>query len=501
MATPIPAAFQEIATLRSSQGKKALGRTRLICTILLVLFASLVIAQAAQGQSEWTRQFGSANGDGAAGVAVSASGVYVLGHTSGTLPGNVTGSGFAFLRKYDFSGNEVWTRQFGDVFVTSVVADSAGVYVAGRALITLPGQTGAGLQDAFVRKYDADGNEVWTRQFGTVQDDQANGVAVDATGVYVGGSSGAGFAFLRKFDSDGNLLWTQFIFISQSHTRVWALAADGSSVYIAGAVSDEAFVRKYDTNGIEVWTQPFGTPAEDTALGVALDSSGVYVAGYTLGALAGASAGNYDVFVRKYDHDGNEVWTRQFGTAGFDFAAGIAAHGSAVYVGGSKDGAAFGVPTVSDGFVRKYDADGNEVWTRALSTEEEDFVTGVAANETGVFAAGATSGVLPGQTSAGGRDAFVTRMNHLSAAQLIQQLVAQVVALNLRQGITNSFDAKLQTVLNALEDANQNNNASAVNLLQAFINGVEAQRGRELTSEQADALIASALEIISVLCG
>jgi hypothetical protein len=461
----------------------------------------VLVPPSAQGQSEWTRQFGTPSDDAAAGVAVSASGVYVLGHAFGTLPGNVTGSGFAFLRKYDFSGNEVWTRQFESVFVTSVSADSAGVYVAGRAQTTLPGQTGAGLQDAFVRKYDADGNEVWTRQFGTVQDDQANAVVVDAAGVYVGGSSGV-LAFLRKFDSDGNVLWTRFpLFLTATHQNVWALAADGSSLFAAGDNAGQAFVRKYDTNGNELWTRQFGAVQGDVALAVAADTAGVYVAGFTQGALAGANAGSYDAFVRKYDRNGNEAWTRQFGTPGFDFAAGIAAHGTAVYVAGLINGAAFGTPTVADGFVRKYDADGNEVWTRALSTEEEDFASGVAANETGVFSAGQTSGVLPGQTSAGGNDAFVARMNHLSAAQLIQQLVAQVVALNLRQGITNSLDAKLQTVLHALEDANQNNNVAAVSLLQAFINAVEAQRGKELTSEQADALITLALEIISVLGG
>lgn len=466
-----------------------------------VFFVSLVVAQAAQGQSEWTRQFGTAGTDGATGVAVSASGVYVVGHASGTLPGNVTGSGSGFLRKYDFSGNEVWTRQFDGVFVTSVAADSAGVYVAGVALITLPGQTGAGGADAFVRKYDADGNEVWTRQFGIVSfssGDRANAVAVDATGVYVGGSAADLLGFLRKFDSNGNLLWARFplTLTPLSHHNVRALAADGSSLFAAGVFSEQSFVRKYETNGNELWSRQFGTSFFESAFGVATDSSGVYVAGATQGTLAGTNAGYIDAFVRKYDHDGNEVWTRQFGTAGLDFAAGIAAHGSAVYVAGF-----IGVGTASDGFVRKYDADGNEVWVRALSTEEEDVAFGVAANEIGVFAAGHTFGVLPGQTSAGGRDAFVTRMTHLSAAQLIQQLVAQVVALNLRQGITNSFDAKLQTALNALEDANQNNNAAAVSLLQAFINSVEAQRGNELTSEQADALIATALEIISVLGG
>ena len=43
----------------------------------------------------------------------------------------------------------------------------------------LPGQTHLGTFDAIVRKYDVNGNEAWTRQFGTATDDQA--LAVSAT--------------------------------------------------------------------------------------------------------------------------------------------------------------------------------------------------------------------------------------------------------------------------------------------------------------------------------
>ena len=65
--------------------------------------------------------------------------------------------------------------------------DSSGVYLAGYLLGTFPGQTSAGLFDAFVRKYDANGNEVWTRQFGTSGTDEAHGIAVGSSGVYVVG--------------------------------------------------------------------------------------------------------------------------------------------------------------------------------------------------------------------------------------------------------------------------------------------------------------------------
>lgn len=84
-------------------------------------------------------------------------------------------------------------------------------------------------------------------------------------------------------------------------------------------------------------------------------------------------------------------------------------------------------------------------------------------------------------------------------AQLIQALIDKVASFNLHQGIDNSLDAKLDAALNALDDVNANNDAAAINTLQAFINAVEAQRDNKITSEQADVLIADAQAIIDLL--
>ena len=79
-----------------------------------------------------------------------------------------------------------WVRQFGcticDVYLRNDFAEAVSAdadrnaYVAGSTNGTLPGQTDAGNYDAFVRKYDSNGNEVWTRQFGTTGRDCANGI-------------------------------------------------------------------------------------------------------------------------------------------------------------------------------------------------------------------------------------------------------------------------------------------------------------------------------------
>jgi hypothetical protein len=86
-------------------------------------------------------------------------------------------------------------------------------------------------------------------------------------------------------------------------------------------------------------------------------------------------------------------------------------------------------------------------------------------------------------------------------AVMIENLVVQVAGFNLQQGIDNSLDAKLAAALDALQDVNTNNDASAVNKLEAFISEVEAQREKKITNEQADELIAQAQAIIALLTG
>ncbi|MGH2829641.1 MAG: SBBP repeat-containing protein, partial [Actinomycetota bacterium] len=135
--------------------------------------------------------------------------------TDGALPGQ-TSSGFSdsFLRGYDASGTAIWTRQFGTASIDQafgVAVDGPGnVYVAGLAYGALPGQTSSGFGDAYLRRYDASGAVIWTRQFGTPNHDYALGVAVDGPGnVYVSGytdgtlpgqtASGGGDAFALKW--------------------------------------------------------------------------------------------------------------------------------------------------------------------------------------------------------------------------------------------------------------------------------------------------------------
>lgn len=75
----------------------------------------------------------------------------------------------------------------------------------------------------------------------------------------------------------------------------------------------------------------------------------------------------------------------------------------------------------------------------------------------------------------------------------IETLIINIEHLGLSKGIENSLTAKLDNALDSLEKGRDN---AAKNKLEAFINEVEAQRGKKLTDEQADALIIAAQCII-----
>src|SRR5262249_29976009 len=57
-----------------------------------------------------------------------------------------------------------------------------------------------------------------------------------------------------------------------------------------------------------------------------------------------------------------------------------------------------------------YDAAGTELWTRQFGTAANDGAPGIAVGASGVYVAGVTFGTFPGQTSAGGSDAFVAKL-------------------------------------------------------------------------------------------
>jgi hypothetical protein len=81
----------------------------------------------------------------------------------------------------------------------------------------------------------------------------------------------------------------------------------------------------------------------------------------------------------------------------------------------------------------------------------------------------------------------------LSPKDGVSRLMDMVRALGLDHGIENSLLAKLGNALDAMERGNYH---AAENMLNAFINEVQAQSGKKINASDADVLIQWALDII-----
>ena len=312
--------------------------------------------------------------------------------------------------------------------ITYTAPAEPGTYEGGATGAAQPGKHAA----AQVLVDHPPGSVIWTRQFGSVSEDEGLAVATGATGnIAVAGRLGAdqagsgsfaGGAFVRLYTAAGTLLWADQ-FGGDVGGEAHGVAIDGGgNVIVAGSVMGllgstdngtiDAFVRKYSPSGDVVWTRQFGTPGSDSARALAAAPDGSFVvAGNTEGQLGGPSSGEADAYVRKYDPDANPVWTRQIGTAGTDlsFGVAIAADQSVIVVGytrGDLAGAAIGA---GDAFVRKYGRDGDVLWTKQFGTAGNDSAHAVAVDEAGnVFVAGTADDALSGP-GMGGREAYLRK--------------------------------------------------------------------------------------------
>lgn len=175
------------------------------------------------GNKIWTLQFGTPNEDMVHhGIAIDFQGdVYLCGHTYGTFDGNVNlGSADAFVAKIDPSANLLWVKQFGTSKGDNAISLGANgnfIYLTGHIDDYFDGRIDS---HSFLAKFDLLGNEHFVSQFGSeAYSDVGFGVAFFNTdNIYVSGMTNGnrlqgcpcvcdGDAYLAKFDAQGNNIW------------------------------------------------------------------------------------------------------------------------------------------------------------------------------------------------------------------------------------------------------------------------------------------------------
>jgi len=229
----------------------------------------------------------------------------------------------------------------------------------------------------------------WAKKGGLWAYDYGYGVVTDANnniyvagkfeenavfGPYTASCQGNHDAYIIKYGADGTEKWfrtaggangdyawgistdrTNFLYVAGEIEGTTPIVFSGSSVTLQGAGDNDIFVSKWDLDGNVVWAKREGTSKSEKALAVTNDNSGnVYVCGYFTdnGNFNGAALPGYggrDIFIAKYDAQGTFQWVQKAGGSGRDEAKSVKTDNNGnLYVCGMFSGSAsFGGNTVS----------------------------------------------------------------------------------------------------------------------------------------------------------
>lgn len=340
--------------------------------------------------------------------------------------------------------------------------------------------TSSGEFDGFVVKLDSEGEFVWAITYGGPENDGANDVAVDASGnVYVTGyitgtvdmepgtgstmvSSGAfDDMVLAKYAPNGTLIWALASETTNGNAGYSLTVHANGDVAVGGvfygvadlnggtAVNEitsvgegDAYVAKYDGDGNYQWARRCGGSMRDEITTLTMDEAGNIFYGGDLQGTADidfsatsvnhTSAGVTDMFIGKLNASGETQWTAAYGGTGLDIVyfmrMGV---GDQLTIGGyfsstvdMDPGPAMAnltsaSPDDVNGFVQRFDGNGQLQWAHAFSSTDgcAVYMTQPTTNG-GVIVCGAFLGDLdadPGPATtqldaAGDLDGFVIQL-------------------------------------------------------------------------------------------
>lgn len=297
--------------------------------------------------------------------------VYVCGYfTNSTQFGGNTYNGAGgrdiYVAKYNSSGQFQWFRHAGSSGrdeAKAAICDAQGnVYICGgfENNCTFGSQTLNTFNntnvywDAFLAKYDPDGNLLWVKSGGGDVDDIAWSATVDNSGnIYIGGE-----------------------------TAAWAMFGTGSHTVEAKGEA-ESFIAKYNANGDIQWVRSGGSVKVDRIRGVGTDGTNIFATGQfggtvDFGGNTATAVDTSDIFITVISPDG--VWGfvaavggKADGVETLGYESGNAVTGTTqgeVYAtGGLLDGGVFGPDspsgyTKTDAFVTKL------TWSGSVSVKE-----------------------------------------------------------------------------------------------------------------------------------
>ncbi len=290
----------------------------------------LVIKTNQRGDLVWAKSFGGAGTEYGYGCKAVDDGYVIAGYTTSFGEGSKD----VYLLKLDFYGGEVWSQAFGgaswDVGMAVDGNSKDGYIVCGYTH-----SFGAGEEDVYVIRTDADGKEIWSKTFGGERYEFGNSVHLTSDGGCLVGATTGTFGkgnsdfYLVRIDASGNKIWTKSYGNKGQHgygfdwCHSMCLTSDGGSILVGQTDSQDimdALVVKFDSKGNDVWTRSFGNkPFYDYGHSVCEMKDGSYV----VCGVTKSIQGNNDISLTKLDPKGNVLEEETFGAAGSDWGSSL----------------------------------------------------------------------------------------------------------------------------------------------------------------------------------
>lgn len=358
------------------------GRMKQYLLIIIIGLSSRASAQVLQ----WATSFGGTKFDNGASIAFDSDGnVYTIGSFEGTVdfdpgPGTFSltswGGSDVYISKLDANGNFLWAKGMGgvndDEGISLAIDRLGNIYGAGNFHGGGDFDPGdgtmdlGGLHDFFVLKLDPSGNLIWAKDAGGDSYDYVFSLALDITGnVYTTG----------HFESGGDFDPGPGTF----------------DLYSPGGYN--MFILKLDTDGNFVWAKGLGGASYAQGQSIVVDDTGnLHAIGdfqHTVdfdpdeGNFSLDAAGNSDVFILKLDSDGKFIWAKQLGGAGPEVPKDIELDQFRnILITGTFDGLSDMDPGTGeyelltnglfDIFITKLDTDGNFIWAKSVGGSDLD---------------------------------------------------------------------------------------------------------------------------------
>lgn len=251
-------------------------------------------------------------------------------YITGSISVNETETTDAFLAKFDNNGNIIWHKIWGGIYDDSgsgIAFDSSGnVYMGGSTSSFGPSVANA---NWFLAKFDNSGNQIWNYSWGTNQGEWGGKIAVDSSDFiyYIGSTWGHGGSSanvgLVKFNSTGVIQWERY-WGGFGYDSPRDLVIDSSdNIYITagsdkgGLAGRDVALIKYDSVGTLLWDIAWGSSGYDDPRGITLDNLGNI---YITGVIDSYGAGNYDIFIAKFDSVPTLLWNFTWGGVDSDIA-------------------------------------------------------------------------------------------------------------------------------------------------------------------------------------